>query len=388
MRFPYKTQSTFPCFSAKALTALLHAILFGLLTFPSVLHAEDHWVGYMNEADQLVMANPSSGASHIPAETPRPLQEFRVSKDGNYAVVLAQGTHLTQNVLVKSHHGPQLYLYDRQEETWTLLSKDPSSQTPLGARSPLLISGDGELIYFETGPVFPRVGSLSESLRGYFGPVCYDRIQDTFRPVGAYPVEEAINPQTTTTVSRHLDASGKAMLISNDSALGADPEGAFSFIMHNSRMETYTPYGLSNDGSTLPGYNFYKTEVAGFTPAELLDPEISGPTADPDGDGIINHTEYLLNTPPLSPSRLPFQFRRTAAGGLEMIFPLSTSAQSGDLDLLVTHSLLLSSGAIDANLAEDWQGQSGDGSVTWKRYPIDLSMENSIFFRFRDNSPE
>ncbi len=42
-----------------------------------------------------------------------------------------------------------------------------------------------------------------------------------------------------------------------------------------------------------------------FTPAELLDVEISGDTANPDGDIFDNHTEYLLQYDPRLPTRAP-----------------------------------------------------------------------------------
>lgn len=362
--------------------------LIGLCAFCSWVRADGNWVGTLDDMERLVMMDLGSGNSHIPAETPGPLENFQVSKNGDYAVALAVGTNLLHNAQVKSHHGPQLYLYDRQLGTWTLLSKDPSTHTPLGARGPLFISANGELIYFETGPVFPRIGSLSEQLKGYFGPVCYDRAQNVFRAVsGAIPTGEEVTALNTTSVIRLLNSTGKALVVSNDVELGALLENEFSLILHHTRTDEATYLGESDNDTALLGYDFYKTELAGFTPEELLDPDISGPTANPDGDGLINHTEFLLNTPLLSYTKLPLHFVSTDQGEMEMVFPLSTFARPGDLDLIVTHSLLDAPTAIDASLLEDWQARSGDGSVVWKRYPIDLSEVNTIFFGLRDNSP-
>ena len=44
--------------------------------------------------------------------------------------------------------------------------------------------------------------------------------------------------------------------------------------------------------------SFLTWKDANFTPAEVADPAISGPDADPDGDGTANDREYIFGTPP------------------------------------------------------------------------------------------
>jgi hypothetical protein len=56
------------------------------------------------------------------------------------------------------------------------------------------------------------------------------------------------------------------------------------------------PATLSGQASTV---SFEDWRTAHFTPQQLQDPEISGPAADPDHDGLPNLMEYALNLDPL-----------------------------------------------------------------------------------------
>ncbi|PYI86454.1 MAG: hypothetical protein DME26_09005, partial [Verrucomicrobia bacterium] len=47
------------------------------------------------------------------------------------------------------------------------------------------------------------------------------------------------------------------------------------------------------------GYDNWRTTY--FTAAELANPAVSGPDADPDGDGFTNYQEYLSGTDPRDP---------------------------------------------------------------------------------------
>ena len=58
---------------------------------------------------------------------------------------------------------------------------------------------------------------------------------------------------------------------------------------------TYGPYRLTVDGA---GRTYADWAAARFTPEELADSAVSGPDADPDGDGLSNRQEFLAGTDP------------------------------------------------------------------------------------------
>ncbi len=73
---------------------------------------------------------------------------------------------------------------------------------------------------------------------------------------------------------------------------------------------TYTLRLIANDTALVAsddliifvsGDDYEDWKAAHFTAAELLDPAISGDTADPDGDGHTNYEEYLADTDPRDP---------------------------------------------------------------------------------------
>ena len=55
--------------------------------------------------------------------------------------------------------------------------------------------------------------------------------------------------------------------------------------------------------------------ASGFTAAEIANPLITGPNADPDGDGLTNFFEYVHNTNPRTGSGAPQQASLVEVGG-------------------------------------------------------------------------
>jgi len=86
---------------------------------------------------------------------------------------------------------------------------------------------------------------------------------------------------------------------------------------------------------------FTTWRVANFTPAEQEDNAISGPGADPDGDGLKNLLENVFKLPPKSSSASPMQISDLAADAIYVTFPLNLDAT--DLVVVVQHSTDLTS---------------------------------------------
>ncbi|HNQ74802.1 MAG TPA: exo-alpha-sialidase [Verrucomicrobiota bacterium] len=111
-------------------------------------------------------------------------------------------------------------------------------------------------------------------------------------------------------VSHQVYAGGSAYSAVSKLATGEvgllfekDPYGNLDF--------TWRSIAHITDGAdSLPAYDLWKAEQ--FSPEQLMDPGISGPDADPDGDGFTNQAEFTAGTNPLSAaSRLQLRISPT-----------------------------------------------------------------------------
>ncbi len=127
------------------------------------------------------------------------------------------------------------------------------------------------------------------------------------------------------TVAGTLDLSGLR--------IGSVPPGLsasnFSLVQNGGHLTLH--YSGSASGSS---YSFFQSIY--FTPAQQNDPSISGPSADPDHDGLTNGIEYALGLDPTNSSGSPFTTGSQASPNLSgnprvltLSFTVPTTAPSG-----------------------------------------------------------
>ncbi len=119
--------------------------------------------------------------------------------------------------------------------------------------------------------------------------------------------------------------------------------GAFGFAtaISNSHLAIGAPVSDANgrdDGAACvfdPGITptFPQWKAAHFTAADLANPAVSGPAADPDGDGVSNALEYALALPPTAPgaSGLPVASVKNIGGTNYLTLVFRRLIGAGDL---------------------------------------------------------
>jgi hypothetical protein len=88
----------------------------------------------------------------------------------------------------------------------------------------------------------------------------------------------------------------------------------------------------------LSGINFAAWLGDYFTPAELADPLVTGPLANPESDGMTNLTEYATRLNPRRPSQNPVKTAPLAGGGIRFTWEHRADAAdiTGELQLSTT----------------------------------------------------
>lgn len=178
----------------------------------------------------------------------------------------------------------------------------------------------------------------------------------------------------STSDSFYFSGTGVALTIRPTAAMNGDQ---FRCVASNNLGTTYSNAALVTVTETLDSWSHEH-----FTAEELLDPAISGPNADPDGDGFANLLEYALGLDP----------RAAATDGLPEIGVVAT-------DLAYTYtrpvgrSELTYSVQFSTNLTS-WTSEgvthelvsTVDGVETW-RGRVPLSTGANLFLRVRVERP-
>ena len=124
------------------------------------------------------------------------------------------------------------------------------------------------------------------------------------------PASVTIPSGSTTALS--ISATGTSptfqWYIGNSGNTGTPVSGATASTFTTPALTSTTTYWVrasnaagnadSNAATVTPAAPFALWQNNQFTPQELANPLISGPTADPDGDGLTNDQEYLFGLPP------------------------------------------------------------------------------------------
>ena len=149
-------------------------------------------------------------------------------------------------------------------------------------------------------------------------------------------------------------------------ALTATPGTYYTFgNWSGSTTGSSNPVGLTMDADKSVTANFlspYQNWTLGyFTAEEVSDTELSAPTSDPDGDGLLNLMEYALNLNPRQSSQAGQPFRGENGGNLTLTYQKDTAKTdisyqvevSGDLTawLPVSDELISTNGTVETRRA-------------------------------------
>ncbi len=180
------------------------------------------------------------------------------------------------------------------------------------------------------------------------------------------------------------DGEGKALVLAG-AANNPDPSLPGSWIAGS--KENGTP-GTDESGGPVdpePGEGFTDWLAEQFSEAERADPDIAGPAADADGDGLPTLAEYLLGGDPLSaePERVPAVF--VDEGFLQVIFTRTAGLTDVESTLQVSTDLVSWSAA--EGVEEISVTDNGDGKeVVVLRHTKALSEDGARYARLQVNT--
>lgn len=115
-----------------------------------------------------------------------------------------------------------------------------------------------------------------------------------------------------------------------------------------------------------------------FTTTELADAAVSGPAADPDGDGLVNLVEYALGLGPKAADAAGLPEVGTTA--TEWVYTYTRPAERGDISYAVEASTDMASWST-SGVTHTWVSAAG-GIETWRAtYPLGTAA--NLFFRLK-----
>ncbi len=123
-----------------------------------------------------------------------------------------------------------------------------------------------------------------------------------------------------------------------------------------------------------------------FNSSQMADPAISGPTADPDGDGITNENEYILGLSPLNRDPSPAPAISPIARPFTLSFLAKSASGSGYAGKTRHYALE----ATDSLSVGSWTPPVGysdviasDQTVTYSESPVDPAPGSAKFYRLK-----
>jgi hypothetical protein len=202
----------------------------------------------------------------------------------------------------------------------------------------------------ETATLASTANGTSPSIQWFRG-----NSGDTSNPVPGANSFTFITPTLTTTTSYWMRASNVAGTA-------------------NSNTATVTVNSV-----VVPPYDFWKAAI--FTTVEAADPLISGPSADPDRDGVTNQDEFVFGTAPKNSGPVPNAMTSVTGNQLAVSFTATAATGPGYMNQ-TRHYALESSASLDGT----WASISGFADITAAGQTVSYTATPTAapqFFRLR-----